>query len=105
MNALDKYETYAVEQNTPQTTNLNIISCCYGLFESIPIKLLLSADGSLYTLEQLYKVCIIYYINNRKNSEFIMRLSKILELKGVEYIMQLTEKKLIFAVEKQTGVV
>jgi hypothetical protein len=48
---------------------------------------------------------MVFLINNKKNSEFIMRLSKTLELKNIEYILSLTEKKLIFAVERNTGVV
>jgi len=49
MNSLDKYESYAMEKN--ESRQMNIISACYGLFESIPIKFILSSDGTVYCLD------------------------------------------------------
>ncbi|CAD8163025.1 unnamed protein product [Paramecium octaurelia] len=71
-----------------------IISCVFGIFDSIPGKFVLDESGQLFFLEHLYK-----------NQEYIIRYIKALELPNVCQLVEQCEKRVIFAIEQDTGVV
>lgn len=64
------------------------------MFDNLPIKFAMSSDGLLYTYEQIFK-----------EQEFNVRLSQVLRVENAIQLVALAEKRIIFIVEKDTGIV